>query len=296
MKCTIYDAQETKMLGGEGLPYSAANLEEDFQNKNGGFIVTWEGTDFKKHFIWRQTVKVADKLKFFGAPLSMTRSFDSIFCNVNDESTPYHRFYCSYKEFEGDCESCTALANSYFARYVAMLKERAKTNAAKPMSFNKDYLRSPSVVKFMYNVDETFYEHMEAMFTSFRKNSVPIVNLPQMEEFIDEAPVVFGDLWKLLCDLRGVKENQKAEVQRNIGIGRKWDVFFQIMSMARISNRQKLQWWAMALNVTNFSRGINQIAERAISFFGHSVSNPTHRRLFAKLTGNNPKDRAKGSD
>ena len=80
------------------------------------------------------------------------------------------------------------------------------------------------------------------MFTEFRELSRPIVGTPDMLAFIEQAPAIFGDTWKYLCDLRGVKPSQKEEKERNIP--RMHSIFYDILAMARIANRKKLKHWA----------------------------------------------------
>ena len=41
-----------------------------------------------------------------------------------------------------------------------------------------------------------------SVLNEFKNHSDPIVSTPSMEEFIEQAPVVFGDLWDVMCDLR----------------------------------------------------------------------------------------------
>jgi len=47
----------------------------------------------------------------------------------------------------------------------------------------------------------------------------------------------------------------------------------------------------MIQNVTNFARGVGKSAEKAISYFGNSVSNTTRLSVFGNLTGNSKKGR-----
>ena len=70
-----------------------------------------------------------------------------------------------------------------------------------------------------------------------------------MEEFLGETPDVFGDLWHLLCELRGVKNTQKGSKRDRFEAARKSDkihsVFFELLAMAQNANRHSLSHWAL---------------------------------------------------
>ena len=125
-----------------------------------------------------------------------------------------------------------------------------------------------------------------SMLSEFKNHSDPIVSTPSMEEFIEQAPVVLGDLWDVMCDLRGVKPKQKREKGRKYGRQASLCVF-KILTMDRVANRRSLKYWAMISNISGFSRGVGQMAESAYAYSGQALSNATQRRLWAKLTGSN---------
>ena len=144
--------------------------------------------------------------------------------------------------------------------------------------------KSKKVVGFLDRFDNVCRGSMESAFTEFKNHSEPIISVPDIKVFIKEAPAIFGDVYKLLCDTRSVRKNQKAEQGRNLD--REHSVFFDMMCLARQVNRKKLKHWAMIQNVTNFARGVGRSAEKAISYFGNLVSSTTRLSVFGNLTGN----------
>ncbi len=129
-----------------------------------------------------------------------------------------------------------------------------------------------------------------AVLTSFQNHSEPIISTLTMKEFIEQAPAIFGDVWKLLCDLRGVKENiaqEKGQTQ-----GKKNEVFFELLALARVANHRKLTHWTMIQNIASFARGVGRSTEAAFAYFGHLLSSTSRDRIFGKLTGNNAKGEA----
>jgi len=105
-----------------------------------------------------------------------------------------------------------------------------------------------------------------------------------MKEFIVEAPEVFGDIWDLYCDLRGVKKNHSRE--KSCTEGKQHEVFFELMAMICTANRKKLTHWALIQNAPNSARVVGQTAESAVAFFGHTLSAGTRTRIVNRITGN----------
>ena len=77
------------------------------------------------------------------------------------------------------------------------------------------------------------------MFTEFKDHSRLTVETPNMLAFTEQAPTIFGDTWNLLCNLRGVKQDQKEEKERNILPVH--SVFYEILAMTRIANIKELK-------------------------------------------------------
>ena len=111
-----------------------------------------------------------------------------------------------------------------------------------------------------------------------------------MREWISAAPGVFGPLWCLLCDIRGIKPTHEREKGRTDD--KIHSVFFELLTMVRISNRKWLVHWAMIQNITLFARGVGRAAESAVSYFGIALSNTSRRRLFDKISGNDKEGQA----
>ena len=294
LRATVKDDRYNILARGEGLRYSQSAFEKDFYSRKGNFSVVFDETTRTRRFNWREVVEKSSSIKFFGPPLSMTRSFDGIFAGASSDNTLFHRFISFYKEFEGDVQSCLSLYNSYTSRRMNQLEIRMKREQNKATTVDKDLFRSPKVVEFLDRFDSEFSKGGEAVFTTWTEHAKPIVDTSVMKKYIDESKSVFGNLWTILCDLRGVRPKQEAEKVNNIP--RTHSVFFQILGLIRMANRQKLQNFGMVQNVTNLSRGMRRSAEVANSYFGLTVSNRTRRRVFDRWTGNNQNDMANGND
>ena len=79
----------------------------------------------KQHFTWKNVVSRAASIMFFGSPLSMTQSFDSIFKGVN-ATTARERFLQYYEQFENNTNACLCVYNSYLARRLAISEENTR--------------------------------------------------------------------------------------------------------------------------------------------------------------------------
>jgi len=107
---------------------------------------------------------------------------------------------------------------------LASTEEKLATAQAKTKMFNKNLFKTKPVLKFIEKFDDPCRKSLESVFEEFKSHSDCVVSAADMKAFIAEAPAIFGDLWRLLCDLRGVKLKVVAEKQQNIA--RQHAVFF----------------------------------------------------------------------
>ena len=97
-----------------------------------------------------------------------------------------------------------------------------------------------------------------SVLSEFKNHSDPIVSTPSMQEFIEQASVVFGNLLGVMCDLRGVKPKQKRE--KVYMDDKLHSVFFKIFPTARVANHHTLKYWTMNSNISGFSHGVGRMA------------------------------------
>ena len=210
IKCTIIEAGDhldVRHMGILGAGYSDATFKKNFDTKRGGFRVNFDGTEINKHFNWRDVVEDSYSIKFFGSPLSMTRNFDKCYRGCTNQSTLYHRFSSLFEEFEGDVNSCQAILNSYLSQRIAILEKKVKSHEEDKSVYDKDLFRSKRVIEFLDRFDEMCRSSIQSVFLEFKDHSQPIISTPMMEEFLNEAPYVFGELYQLLLSMRNYRPN-----------------------------------------------------------------------------------------
>ena len=143
-----------------------------------------------------------------------------------------------------------------------------------------------------------FENVFERVCTDFCNHSLPIVEQQQVEEFIEEAPVIYGTLWTLMLDLRdGGEVIHQPGSQREVKAARSADdkkhaVFFELLTMTRMANRQRLLHWALVTNIANFARGVGRAVESAFAYFGGCLCDRARRQTFARIMGDDAKGRA----
>ena len=291
LKCTVTSSTRDKLVFGEGSgTYSREQFERDVgKSRNGDFGVAFDGTNEKMLFNWYSIITEPSSLMFFGAPLTQSRAFDSLWKNVKSNETLYTRFACMYDEFEGDVEACQALYNSYLFRRMAIAENKLKDEEEKRDIYNGDLLRSNEVVNFLSKIDSLCEKNLMSVFTDFKNHAEPIIPTTEMCALIAEAPNVFGQTWNHLCDLRGVQANQPKKEPLNVV--KRHQVFWQLINMARTANRRKLMHLAFISSVANFARGVTNKAESAFAYFGNTLSISGRKRIMAKLTGDDAEGR-----
>ena len=95
------------------------------------------------------------------------------------------------------------------------------------------------MVQFLEKIDKCCEDNLRTKIAQFACHCEPIISLPDFQTFIEEAPAVFGDMWDLFSEIRGVKSNQPAQEDKNVP--RRHSVFFQLIGMACVANRQRLK-------------------------------------------------------
>ena len=209
LKCTIEEGNYDMLDNGPKTKmYSEARFKYDFKYRRGGIQVQFDGTTETHSFLWNDIIDYPSTFMFFGAPLTQSRAFDTIFHTSERLDTLHHRFMTYYKEFEGDIQSCYALYNAYlhkrafvFAKQVGKLQRQQK-------DYDGKLFRKSAVVSFLNTIDEACRVALESVFLEFKDHSRPIVETDVMLQFIEKAPAVFGDSWDKMCEWRGVKSAQ----------------------------------------------------------------------------------------
>ena len=203
----VSDNDSVTKLSVAGL-YTDARFRADVKEGIGGFKVTFDGCDARHHFNWRQILRNPSSFMFFGAPLSMCRSFDNVFKSLNTSESLNNRFVLYYDHVEGDVEASVSLYNSYMARKCKVLENKLKDkeNEALNKSCDGGIFISEKCVDFCNRFNKVCMDAIESVLTEFQSHSQPIISTPTMKEFIAEAPAIFGTVWDLMCELRGVHE------------------------------------------------------------------------------------------
>ena len=156
--------------------------------------------------------------------------------------------------------------------------------------YNGDLFRSKNVVTFLSKIDALCEKNLLSIFSDFKNHAEPIIPTSEMAALISEAPTIFGETWNHLCDLRGVQPNRPSKEQQNIV--KRHQVFWQLVNMARTSNRRQLMHLAFISSVANFARGVGNKAESAFAFFRNTLSISGRKRIMVKLTGDDAEGRA----
>ena len=146
---------------------------------------------------------------FFGSPRNKTQSFDPIFNSARTPSTLFHRLITFFPGVEGDVAMSLALFNAYSLacrKDSARLLKKAAKNAR---VYDGNLFRKKKVQEYMSLLDTHCRTRLESLFNEFQIHSNPIISVSDMQTFINQAPAIFGDTWQFLCDLHGVKPNQK---------------------------------------------------------------------------------------
>ena len=101
LQCSVSDAKDNQLVtrGVAGRLYSQSRFEDDVRFGRKGFQISHHGTSLVSHITWKKLMANLTSLLFFGAPLSLSRSFGSIFKDAKNPSTLHQKFMCYYEHF-----------------------------------------------------------------------------------------------------------------------------------------------------------------------------------------------------
>ena len=108
-----------------------AQFIRDYNNRSGGFQVHFDGTNQKHFFDWMQIIQNPTTFMLFGAPLSTSRAYDSIFYDMKDVANLNKRYLTYYDHFLGDVNACLCLQNAYLSRKIAIVEASVKKKEKK---------------------------------------------------------------------------------------------------------------------------------------------------------------------
>ena len=128
LKCAVSNAVFNKLVTGgvASKMYSQEKFVDNMENGQGGFQLGFFGTQKTAHLTWKKVISNPLSIMFFGPPLSVSRSFDSIFSDLKSLHTIHHLYSCYHKHFFGDVNACLSLQNSYLARILDLLEKKVQ--------------------------------------------------------------------------------------------------------------------------------------------------------------------------
>ena len=140
---------------------------KDFKRGQCGFTVSFHDTPESTAFTWKDVLARPTATMFFGAPLSVCRSFDEALKNITNLHSLHHRFVAYYDHFEGDVVACLSLLNTYMSRRYDILSAKSREWKKKAELLDGDVLRSPAAVKFLTRFDDLCKGKIESALCCF---------------------------------------------------------------------------------------------------------------------------------
>ena len=103
---------------------------------------------------------------------------------------------------EGDVGSSLALLNAYLVACCYESAKKLKKVAKEAKKYDGNLFNTGKVQNYMMKALISHCKQcLESLFTKFQINSNPIISVPDMKTFIEQAPAISGNTWEFLCDL-----------------------------------------------------------------------------------------------
>jgi len=123
--------------------------------------------------------------------------------------------------------------------------------------------------------------------TGFNDYGIELIRWEDLSRYIFAAEhIAFPDQWRVLSALRGLKANHANEIKSGQADFKRRQIFFQLLSLIRVSNPKQLSWWAMIQSVSNFGWGVSATASDINCYWGNTVSSSTRNQRLSSLTSN----------
>ena len=182
---------------------------------------------------------------FFRPPLSLTRSYDSVFEGCSNLSTLHHRFIHCYNEFNKDVNTCLALYNSYVHRRLAVLGERRNTEKKNAHVFDGNSFRLDNVISFLDRINNYCRKNISSVFTEFKSYTELWTNHPKQGVSVIHWWSRIGirrSLDPVVWNTRREAEAGKGSGSNRVKIN---GIFCELLCMAKQSNHRRLKHWAV---------------------------------------------------
>ena len=192
LKCSMSDVHQNHLATGgvASSLYNEKTLESDLKGGHAGFGISFADSTDTATFTWRDILKHPSTFMFFGPPVATSRSFDKIFMNPTKVETLHHRYISYYDHFEGDVNACLALHNAYLSKKSSLQEKEIKALKKGTKDHNGGIFRTKKCKDFLKRFDDTCKAAQETVLCDFHNHSLPILLLPTMNAFIEEAPQV----------------------------------------------------------------------------------------------------------
>ena len=305
VKATISDAR-THLEACSGRT-SLEQLQSQFHNNTGYFVVDLCKTDMKLTFSWREMLELSDDVLFFGPPIIGARKFKQSlkWKNIRKVDHANHLFRELARETFGDGWTSSALYRAYLELIVDIQTRELETKKQidELLSFDevigKETNKQGKLVNM--NLTDRFFSVFDCRCKRLFRSTVighsdhnqGIMPMEQFDFFVWLAPQFMPRLWKHLCNLRNVKAvGEKKASKKELLIVRKRQVLLQIFALRRMRNPRILKWWSMIQATGYYGWGVGRTALDATNYWGVTASSLTRDRCLAEITENLPDQQA----
>jgi hypothetical protein len=265
------------------LGISQAQFTRLFNNKSGGFRVSFDSIGQNLFIKWYDVVNSPHDLMFFGRPLPSNRPMDYLFANKNNDNYAHHVFRHFSSQYYGDSKQSAILYSSYLncLRRNASKREAAAL-AREAGMYDKQTLLTPEVKHFC----NVFNNHCRYAFmfsvSSFQNYTDPLILVDDWRNFVEVAKRVMDTQWRVLASYRNITSSDPPELVAY----KERQIFCQLMTMIRIANFRLLNYWSLVLTTAYYGCGVRGTAVLATSFWGITTSRSYRNAKYSEFIDN----------
>ena len=252
-------------------------LDESVESNN-TFELKFEGLpdDDRMKFKWSDMVGYAGDLLIFGKRSSL-RSYQNLFTDKTNVIYIHHIYRQFCRETCGDVLATFALTTAYHRKMSIVSTETAEkivADTVEDIMKNKMTFIGREKSAFFEELDTFFKNAIEGSIAQFRNLNDPLVPQDVLIEFMDrvksDESIGLTHVWQALSNMRAIRSNETRS--DHLVHSKEMQVFFQLLSLARQADPQRLIHWAFAHALAFYGWGIRNKLQNLLHYWGFTCS------------------------
>ena len=234
-----------------------------------GYVMEFKLSDLVEH--------PGDLMIFGKRSTAALRSYQSLFKDKTNPTYIHHIYQQFCLETRGDTLATLALTTAYLRKMADITTKTTKAieaNSVEDMIRNEMTFLGREKSAFFEELDTLFKKAIESSIAQFRNLNDPLVPQDVLIGFMDrvksDESIGLTHVWQALSNMRAIRSNETRS--DHLVHSKEMQVFFQLLSLARQADPQRLIHWAFAHALAFYGWGIRNKLQNLLHYWGFTCS------------------------